>query len=82
MWGGNQEVTFVFPNLKFLSVLHFAYLFLIWKIGSTGQERIVFNTEESSAIVFSLAMKAEIAAANKSIWKESLQGSEIGYCGF
>lgn len=57
MWGGNQEVTFVFPNLKFLSVLHFAYFFLIWNISSTGLERIVFNTEESSATVFSLAMK-------------------------
>ena len=72
----------MFPNLKFLSVLHFAYFFLIWKISSTGLERIVFNTEESSATVFSLAMKAETAAADRSIWKESLPGSEIGYGGF
>lgn len=45
-------------------------------------ERTCFNTEES-AVALSLAMKAEAAAAaNRSIWKESPQGSAIGHGGF
>lgn len=59
-----------FPKLKFLSVLDFACLFLMWKRSSSGLERIGFYTEESSAVVFCLAVKAE-AAANRSIWKDS-----------
>lgn len=74
MWE-SERVILGFSNLKFLDVLDFAYYYyyyLIWKISSIGLERTRFNTEESSAVALSLAMKAKAAAtANRSIWKES-----------